>query len=291
MNKAWKLTWLLAGLAFAPLAQADTGYTTGPANLRTGPDAGYPRILTLPAGAAVEIYGCIDDWSWCDVQWRGERGWLSAGLIDYSWSGRRVGVESYGPQLGLPILVFGFDSYWSSHYRNRAWYRDRDRWQSYRPPPRPHPAPRPPSHGPSRPPNAGVPGPRPPGDHGDWHRPPTATPRPNPAPRPSQPRPGQQDSWHGEGRPGQPGASGQSHRPPQGTPSGPRPQPQQPRPTNRPPQPAHAPPASQRPMPQGGARPGAPANTPRPAPAAAPARNPTPPKGKEPPRGHEQQAR
>ncbi len=129
---------LVAGLAAsAAQAQSRTAYAVTHANLRAGPAIDYPRIGSVPDGARLDIYGCVDDWSWCDVQWRGERGWISAGLIEYDYSGRRVGVSGHGAQIGLPILVFAFDSYWSSHYRNRSWYRDRDRWRDHRPQSRP----------------------------------------------------------------------------------------------------------------------------------------------------------
>ncbi|MFT4197612.1 MAG: SH3 domain-containing protein [Pseudoxanthomonas sp.] len=129
---------LLAAAAFAPaaLAQVHPGYTNRSANLRSGPDVGYPRILTLPPGAPVTIFGCVDDWSWCDVQYRGERGWLSAGLLDFDDHGRRVGVDRYGADIGLPILTFALGLYWSEHYRDRSWYRNRSRWEGYHPPAR-----------------------------------------------------------------------------------------------------------------------------------------------------------
>ena len=41
----------LCGAASAASAQ-DIAWTTAHANLRTGPDSGYPRILTVPAGQA-----------------------------------------------------------------------------------------------------------------------------------------------------------------------------------------------------------------------------------------------
>ncbi|MCD7099206.1 SH3 domain-containing protein [Stenotrophomonas sp. MMGLT7] len=127
----------LAALLAAPtaLAQSDRGYTNTNANLRAGPDAGYPRIATIPGGSPVQVYGCINDWSWCDVAWRGERGWLSAALLDYDYSGRRVHVSGYGAQIGLPVLSFVFDSYWNDHYRSRSWYNDRERWRGHRPTP------------------------------------------------------------------------------------------------------------------------------------------------------------
>jgi hypothetical protein len=38
--------------------------------MRAGPETGFPRIVTLPAGAAVTVYGCSYGWSWCDTGWR-----------------------------------------------------------------------------------------------------------------------------------------------------------------------------------------------------------------------------
>jgi uncharacterized protein YraI len=129
----------LCGAASAASAQ-DIAWTATHANLRTGPDSGYPRILTVPAGEAVEVLGCIDDWSWCDIYWRGERGWISAGLLEYDYSGNRVDVYDYGAYTGWPVVTFVLGSYWHDHYHDRYWYRDRHYWQAYRPPPRPRPA-------------------------------------------------------------------------------------------------------------------------------------------------------
>jgi uncharacterized protein YraI len=128
----------LCGAASAASAQ-DIAWTATHANLRTGPDSGYPRILTVPAGEAVEVLGCVDDWSWCDIYWRGERGWVSAGLLEYDYSGNRVDVYDYGVYTGWPVVTFVLGSYWHDHYHDRYWYRDRHYWQAYRPPPRPRP--------------------------------------------------------------------------------------------------------------------------------------------------------
>lgn len=178
---------LLFGVPFSALAQQDA-YTTARVNLRTGPDAGYPRIVTLPAGERVDIYGCINDWSWCDVRWNRERGWVSAGLLDYSYQNQRYGIYDYGPQLGLPILTFVIGNYWGSHYRNRPWYRERTRWTNYRPVYRPRPPrPRPPQILPPRPGGPSIQPPRPP-------RPPVQIqpPRPGgPSIQPPRPQPPQ----------------------------------------------------------------------------------------------------
>jgi hypothetical protein len=55
-----------------------------------------------------------------------------------------VPLDTYGPRYHVPVVTFNFGSYWDSHYRNRPFYHDRDRWSRYdrdhhndhRPPPR-----------------------------------------------------------------------------------------------------------------------------------------------------------
>ena len=120
-----------AGLALAiPVsAQAGSGYLSVNVNLRAGPAIGYPAIRVAPRGSVVNIYGCLDDYGWCDVSWDGYRGWVSGNYLDYGWNGRRVPVYSYGPRLGLGIISFNFGNYWDSHYRQQPWYGQRDRYQ------------------------------------------------------------------------------------------------------------------------------------------------------------------
>ncbi|MFT3762773.1 MAG: SH3 domain-containing protein [Pseudoxanthomonas sp.] len=123
----------LGMLAVPAIASAETAYTNASVNLRTGPDAGYPRIVTLRAGQRVEIYGCINDWSWCDVGVGRERGWISSGYLDYDYRGRRVGVSRYGAEIGLPVLSFVLGAYWDNHYRGKSWYSQRGHWESHPP--------------------------------------------------------------------------------------------------------------------------------------------------------------
>jgi uncharacterized protein YraI len=147
---AWLATIaLLLALPFAALA-AD-GYATGNVNLRAGPDVGYPRIDTIPAGAPVDIQGCTSGWEWCDVVFQGERGWVAGNFIQYEYDDRYVLVPQYGARIGIPIVTFVIGSYWDSHYRSRPFYRERARWYArpvpHRPPPRPAHRPVPPRRG------------------------------------------------------------------------------------------------------------------------------------------------
>lgn len=213
---------ILAAIVLMPAAvMAQTAYTRQAVNLRTGPDAQYPPVLTLPAGASLQIYGCINDYSWCDVSRGPDRGWVSANYIDYVYNDQRVVVYNYGPQLGLPILAFALGAYWDNHYRNNYWYAQRGHWNNYHPvyPPRPPYHGHPPGHGgpPNnghppkpgyRPPNqGGQPGYRPPNQGGQpGYRPPSQGGQPGYRPPPNQggqpgnkPNPG-----HGGSRPPQP---------------------------------------------------------------------------------------
>jgi len=115
-----------------------TGYTVRRAWMRTGPDYYYPRLRRIKSGRAVRIYGCLRDWSWCDVSYQYDRGWIPGRDIAVSYQGRRHSVDTIAPRVGIGILSFVFNVYWDNHYRDRDFYRERDRWerqyqQNYRP--------------------------------------------------------------------------------------------------------------------------------------------------------------
>jgi uncharacterized protein YraI len=126
-----RMTWLALALllcAASLSAQAQDGYVTVNLNMRAAPDSDYPLITTIPAGSAISVLGCIDDYQWCDVTAYGERGWVSGDYIEYSYQNRRVPLYGYGAQIGIPIISFIIGDYWGSHYNHRSFYRDRDRW-------------------------------------------------------------------------------------------------------------------------------------------------------------------
>jgi len=189
------------GVALLPAAaSAESAFTSASVVLRTGPDAGYPAIVTLPVGQQVEIYGCVNDWSWCDIGTGYERGWVSAGYLDYDYRGRRVRIRTYGGEIGLRVLDFVLGPYWDEHYRGKAWYPQRDRWAQHPPARavRPQPARRPLQQAQ---PNRPQPGRRP--QQGQPNRPeyqaPTSRPQQGRGGR-QQPRPGggqQPDHAHG----------------------------------------------------------------------------------------------
>lgn len=127
--------------AIPSVALAQEAYTSRTANVRAGPDRTYPVVAQLPPGVALQVMGCIDDYSWCDVVFGDNRGWIYAGSLSYPYQDRRVPILGYGPAIGIPIITFSIGNYWDSYYRGRPWYRNRTYWIN-RSPPRFRPEPR-----------------------------------------------------------------------------------------------------------------------------------------------------
>lgn len=121
----------VAALLLAPaVAEAAGGFVTANVNMRAGPSTQYPAVTVIPAGESVEIHGCLADVPWCDVEFYGGRGWVAGRYVQALYQSRRVyvGPEYYRP-LGIPTVVFSVGNYWDRYYRNRDFYRDRDRWR------------------------------------------------------------------------------------------------------------------------------------------------------------------
>src|SRR2546430_13152711 len=116
------LTVALASVVVAipNAAAAQDGFTTRSVNVRAGPDTSYPAVATLGGGAPVQVMGCLDDWSWCDVGFEDNRGWVYAPYLSYVYQGARVPFYTYAPSFGIPIIGFSIGSYWGPYSRGRA---------------------------------------------------------------------------------------------------------------------------------------------------------------------------
>lgn len=122
----------LAALVAVPLVASaqQLAYTSKEVSLRAGPSRDYPVDATLGAGTTMTIFGCLQDYRWCDVVVGGSRGWVYSGNIVYPYLGRNVPVLSYGPTIGLGVVTFSIGNYWDNYYTDYPWYSQRQNWDS-----------------------------------------------------------------------------------------------------------------------------------------------------------------
>ena len=145
------LSCLLFGnclLALSAAVSAQQAVTTEPVNVYAGPDDSYPQVAQLDTGAPVRVMGCLDDWSWCDVQFEDMRGWLYSPDLTYDYQDGYVPLYTYAPGLGIPVVQFTIGDYWGRYYHGRPWYAQRDEWEHRGPPQHRRPPGPPPSAGP-----------------------------------------------------------------------------------------------------------------------------------------------
>ena len=96
--------------------------------MRAGPDSGYPTVAVVHRGEGVTIHGCLQDRSWCDVGFEGQRGWLPAQSIMGETVRGRVPVSTMDRDFGTER--FNLDGYWDTYYNGRFDQR-RGHWQDY----------------------------------------------------------------------------------------------------------------------------------------------------------------
>lgn len=114
----------LAAMAAVPLAPVDvlaaaTSVATATVNMRAGPSTTYPVVRIVPAGSTVATYGCVADYSWCDVDFGGARGWVSASYLTTVVHGAKVVVS---PTVGFPVVAYAPAAYWDRYYVGYPWY-------------------------------------------------------------------------------------------------------------------------------------------------------------------------
>lgn len=121
---------LAALMVWAANASAATGYLDEPARMRAGPDRAYPVVDVIRPGEGVEIHSCLSDWSWCDVGFEDQRGWIRADKIEAESVDGRVPIVGRGEDLGIETRNYNLDEYWDTYYNGR-FDNDRARWQYY----------------------------------------------------------------------------------------------------------------------------------------------------------------
>jgi uncharacterized protein YraI len=137
-NRIWQAAAVAVGLMAVPVAAeaASQALVIGNVNLRTGPSTQYYPIMVLPTGSQVQVYGCLDGYTWCDVSYYQERGWVSSRYLSLFYDDRQLYVP-YRPRVTVPFLTFNF-GYWDNYYVGRPWYTHRPHYDDpapiYRPP-------------------------------------------------------------------------------------------------------------------------------------------------------------
>ncbi len=111
----------------ASAVQTRLGYTAYAVELHAGPLRDFPSVRSVRDGAALQLHGCLRDWSWCDVTYRSNRGWIAATALRVSETGHRRGIAA---GRGIAVTSFLFEPYWASNYRSRAFYDQRQFWQN-----------------------------------------------------------------------------------------------------------------------------------------------------------------
>jgi uncharacterized protein YraI len=96
---------LAASLLAAGAASARPGYLINNFNIFTGPGHDFERVARVPENARVEVHSCLPSYDWCQVSWRGMRGWMDGNGIEVRLAGRMVVLHDFGPRTGVPAFA------------------------------------------------------------------------------------------------------------------------------------------------------------------------------------------
>jgi len=134
-QKVEAMKWTFGvGVAFVALsttAHAASGNTLAATDMYAGPGGGFPQVMHLAGNLKVEIHACLRNGLWCDVTWRGNRGWAPAQALCYRTGDERVALQQAPSQ--VPLIAFDLRGYWDQNYRDKLWYADASKWESRAP--------------------------------------------------------------------------------------------------------------------------------------------------------------
>jgi uncharacterized protein YraI len=97
----------LASFAMIGAAQAQTiGTATTDLNIRSGPGPEQPAIGLMRSRQSANILGCIEGSLWCQVEFRGMRGWAYSQYMTLNTGGRRILVTEPANVRSVPIVAY-----------------------------------------------------------------------------------------------------------------------------------------------------------------------------------------
>jgi uncharacterized protein YraI len=110
-------------------AMAADAFAVTSLHMRAGPHSGLPVISTLQRNERVELLGCVDGYQWCEVRTSyDEYGWVSSNYLRLVSGTTAYGIIDPNGYGRTRIIIYKPRDYWDRHYRNKNFYRDRDRW-------------------------------------------------------------------------------------------------------------------------------------------------------------------
>ncbi|HPE31446.1 MAG TPA: SH3 domain-containing protein [Parvularculaceae bacterium] len=115
--------------AGAAMADPGPGHVRTSLNMRAGPGTAFPVVMVLSRDVQVAIIGCLDDRTWCDIEYDGARGWVSGAYISVLIDGGYRPVRGSGARVVVSVLGWDIDDYWDNHYRRANFYSDRERYR------------------------------------------------------------------------------------------------------------------------------------------------------------------
>src|SRR4030042_697760 len=96
-------------------APRPNGYPVTNVNLRAGPGTYYPALLVVPARAPLSILGRLRDYTWCDVIFQANRGWMRSIYLQGWYRGYYYALRDYAPRLGYRVVSFDLGGYWGAN--------------------------------------------------------------------------------------------------------------------------------------------------------------------------------
>jgi uncharacterized protein YraI len=115
----------------ATTTTATTWYAPSVNQLHSGPDATFPVVASVPANAQMTVYGCLQNWSWCDVAWNDQRGWLPGSSIQTVYQSKPAYITEVAPAMNVPVETYSTATYWDTHYQSAPFYTQRERYVSW----------------------------------------------------------------------------------------------------------------------------------------------------------------
>jgi uncharacterized protein YraI len=105
-------------LAGSAMAEGRNVLSANAVSMRAGPGVSFRKVATVAKNQIVTVHGCARAYSWCDVDWAGYRGWVSAKFLRLPRM--TGGLASIAEDLGIPAVDYAAADYEARHYAVRA---------------------------------------------------------------------------------------------------------------------------------------------------------------------------